>query len=95
MRQDKFRSMMSVLLQYPHMRLKLVKGEITSEAIVVMKRDDFLSTELKRQKSEAEDMRANSMRIDWARSQDMKAGYKDSFFTCKRCKSKKTSYYQQ
>ncbi len=60
-----------------------------------MKRDDFLSAELKQQKVEAEEKRMQSQRTDWARAQDMKIGFKDSFFTCKKCKSKKTSYYQQ
>jgi DNA-directed RNA polymerase subunit M/transcription elongation factor TFIIS len=90
---DKFRSMMSVLIQYPHMRQKLLSNQLTCEAICSMKRDDFLTSELRRQKSEAEEARMNSQRTDWARAQDLKTGYKDSFFTCRKCKSKKTSYY--
>ena len=39
------------------MRKKLLDGEITAMQIVNMKRDDFLSAELKRQKSEAEENR--------------------------------------
>ena len=94
-RQDKFRSMMSVLIQHMHMRSDLLEDEVTPFDMVRMKRDDFLTTELKRQKSENEDNRMQSARTDWAREQDRKAGFKDSFFTCKRCKSKKTSFYQQ
>ena len=56
-RKDKFRSMMSVLGTHPHMRKKLLLEEVTPLEIVQMKRDDFLSAELKRQRSEAEEMR--------------------------------------
>ena len=48
LRKDKFRSMMSVLTQYPHLRTRLLSEELSGEAICKMKRDDFLSTELKR-----------------------------------------------
>ena len=34
------------------------------------------------------------MRTDWAREQDKKGVIPDGFFTCKRCKSKKTTFYQ-
>ena len=59
-RKDKFRSMLSVLITHTHMRKKLLDGEVTSLEIVGMKRDDFLTTELKRQRSEAEEMRMQS-----------------------------------
>ena len=47
-RKDKLRSMISVLTQYPHMRKKRLLEQITCEEICKMKRDDFLTTELKR-----------------------------------------------
>jgi len=50
------------------MRKKLLDGEVSSLEIVGMKRDDFLTTELKRQRSEAEEMRMQSQRTDWARA---------------------------
>ena len=52
--------MMSVLVQQPHMRIKLLNKEVTCEAIINMKGNDFLTAELKRQKSEAEEARMNS-----------------------------------
>ena len=93
-RQDKFRSLMAVLIKHSHMRTKLLSGEIEPSKILTMKREDFLSVELKRQISEAEEARMQANRTDWARAQDRKVGYKDSFFKCKKCGSKKTSYYQ-
>ena len=48
LRKDKARSMISVLTQYPHMRQKLLKDLVTCDNICKMKRDDFLTTELKR-----------------------------------------------
>uniref|UniRef100_A0A7S3MPU9 TFIIS-type domain-containing protein n=1 Tax=Favella ehrenbergii TaxID=182087 RepID=A0A7S3MPU9_9SPIT len=94
-RKEKFRSMIAVLTQHAHMRTKLISGEVSPSEILRMKREDFLSADLKRQMSEAEEARMQANRTDWARAQDRKVGYKDSFFTCKKCRSKKTSYYQQ
>ena len=94
-RKDKFRSLISVFVQHSHMREKLMSGAVGPKQILHMKREDFLGAELKRQLSEADEARMQSMRTDWAREQDQKAGLADSFFTCKKCKSKKTSYYQQ
>ena len=87
--------MISVFVQHTHMRQKLMTGTVTAKSILEMKREDFLNPELKRQLSEADEARMQSMRTDWAREQDQKAGLADSFFTCKKCRSKKTSYYQQ
>lgn len=84
---------MSVLVMHSHMRKRLIEEDVSPFDIVRMKRDDFMSVELRKQKSIAEEERLNAQRTDWARAQDMKAGYADSFFTCKKCKSKKTSYY--
>ena len=95
LRKSKFRSLMSVLQEHPHMRTKLLNGRVSVLEFIRMKRDDFLSAELKRQKSEAEERQIQASRIDFARASDMKKGFKDSFFTCRKCKSKKTSYYQQ
>ena len=48
LRKDKARSMISVLTQYPHMRTKLLNNLVSCDDICKMKRDDFLSNELKR-----------------------------------------------
>lgn len=69
-RKDKFRSLMQVLGQQAHMRSKLLSGRVTAMQMVQMKRDDFLSAELKRQKSEAEEAAMQASRTDWARAQD-------------------------
>ena len=94
-RQDKFRSMMSVFIKHAHMRTKLLSGQIEPAQILTMKREDFLSEESRETLRKAEEARKQEKRTDWARAQDRKAGYKDSFFKCKKCGSKKTSYYQQ
>ena len=60
--------MMSVLITHSHMRTQLLDGSVTAFEIVRMKRDDFLTAELKRQKSAAEENRMNSQRTDWARA---------------------------
>lgn len=60
LRKDKSRSMLSVLTQYPHMRKKLLTDQVSCDDFCNMKRDDFLTTELRRQKSEAEEARMNS-----------------------------------
>ena len=60
MRRDKFISMMSVLMNHTHMRTRLLDRTVSPADMVRMKRDDFLSSELKRQKSEAEEMRMQS-----------------------------------
>lgn len=48
LRADKFKSMMSVLTFHAHMRAKLLSEEVSPSDIIKMKRDDFLSTTLKR-----------------------------------------------
>lgn len=40
--------MMSVLSSHPHMRTKLLDEKVTPSEIIRMKREDFLSVELKR-----------------------------------------------
>lgn len=70
-----------------------MRDELTPLELVRMKRDDFLNADEKQRLVEAEEARMQAQRTDWARAQDLKVGFKDSFFTCKRCKSKKTSYY--
>ena len=87
--------MIAVLTQHAYIKTSVLEGDITPLQLVNMKRDDFLNDELKRQKQEAEERRMQSQRTDYFRSQDMKKGLQDSFFECRKCKSKKTSYYQQ
>lgn len=69
-RKDKFRSMMAVLGTHAHMKTKLLDedDDLTPLQFVQMKRDDFLSEELKRQQREAEMNRMQSQRTDWARA---------------------------
>ena len=59
-RKDKFRSMMSVLVQHSHMCKKLIDEDVSPFDIVRMKRDDFMSVELRRQKSIQEEERLNA-----------------------------------
>ena len=53
-RQDKFRSIMAMLIKKKELRQELVNGVTTSIKLFTMKREDFMSAELKRQNSEAE-----------------------------------------
>ena len=94
-RKEKFRSMIAVLTSHAYIKTKVLAGEITPLELVNMKRDDFLSEDMKRQKKEAEEARMQAARTDFLRSQDLKKGLQDSFFKCRKCKSMKTSYYQQ
>lgn len=94
LRQDKFRSLISVLNSQLHLRKSLLTGSIDPKDLVRMKKDDFLGEEARLAKEKAAEDRMNAQRTDWAREKDKKSGLKDSFFTCHKCKSKKTSYYQ-
>ena len=61
-----------------------------------MKKEDFLTADRKKQLTIAAEAKMASQRTDWARDQDKKNGnLADGFFTCRRCKSKKTTFYQQ
>ena len=52
--------MMSVLVQHSHMCKKLIDEDVSPFDIVRMKRDDFMSVELRRQKSIQEEERLNA-----------------------------------
>ena len=67
-RQDKFRSLMAVLIKHSHMRTKLLSGEIEPSKILTMKREDFLSEESRETLRRAEEARKQEKRTDWARA---------------------------
>ena len=85
---------MTVLITQTSYKKRLIDGQITAKELVSMKKEDFKSEEEKRKKEEAAAAKMQANRTDWAREQDKAGGIADGFFTCKRCKSKKTTFYQ-
>ena len=63
--------------------------------MVRMAKEDFISAERKKAQQKAAEAKMQEQRTDWARAQDKKGFIPDGLFTCKRCKSKKTTFYQQ
>ena len=89
-----FGKIISVLVSQPSYKGMLISGDITPKEMVLKKKEDFISDELKKKRSDAADAKMQANRTDWAREQDKQGVIPDGFFTCKRCKSKKTTFYQ-
>lgn len=76
------------------MKVPLILGEISSEQLLEMKPEDFLSQEEREKWKQAEDDLIASKRSDWHKEQKLKGPRTEGFFKCKKCGSKYTSFYQ-
>lgn len=80
-------------MEYTENKTKLMDGDITAQQIVAWGPTDFLNELEKLKREEAEKQVAAQRRGDWARAEMSKKAV-DGFFECRKCKLKKTSFYQ-
>ena len=93
-RKAKVQAILGVLISQPHFRTQLLIGALEPSDLVRMQKEDFISAEKKKKLAEAAEAKMAEQRTDYFRSQAKKGQIADGFFTCKRCKSKKTEFYQ-
>ena len=94
-RKTKFETIIGVLIAQPDFRGQLLSGELKPSAMIKMGKEDFISSERKKAQAQGKEAKMQAQRTDWARAEDKKGPIPDGLFTCKRCKSKKTTFYQQ
>lgn len=93
---DKFRQLMSIFNEKDSFRTMLLNGDVTPSEIVKYKKEDFMGAQAKADLEKAQEAKIQSLRSDWIHEQNKIAAQKtEGFFTCKKCKSKKTTFYQQ
>ena len=92
-RKVKFETIMGVLISQPEYRTQLLTGELKPSVMVKMNKEDFISQERKKAQDQAKEAKMQAQRTDWARAEDKKGPIPDGLFTCRRCKSKKTTFY--
>lgn len=73
---------------------KIIKGEVAPIEFVNMDPHDLASKEKQVKRQESKQFAMDSRRSDWAREQAKNSKANVGMFTCKKCKSKNTDYYQ-
>ena len=75
------------------LRKELFTSEISAYELVKLSKNQLESKEFKERKEKIIENDFNSRRCDWSKKQFEKLG-QDGFYTCYRCKQKKTTYVQ-
>lgn len=76
----------------PFLRLRVMEGLITPEFLATADTKELASDQKKMEREEAQKQHMAARRSDYL-FEEMKKKCTNSFFTCKKCKSKKTTYY--
>ncbi len=75
------------------LREKVILGEISPETLVKCDAKELANEGLKQQRQKTQDDNLNARRSDWLFENVQTKGNK-GFFTCKKCHSKNTTYFQ-
>ena len=94
-RKAKVQAILGIFISLPNYRTQLLNGDIKPADLVKMNKEDFISADKKKKLAEAAEAKMQAQRTDYHRAEAKKGVIPDGFFTCKRCKSKKTTFYQQ
>ena len=94
-RKSKVQAILGIFISLPTYRTQLLSGELKAAELVRMNKEDFISADKKKKLAEAAEAKMQAQRTDYHRAEAKKGVIPDGFFTCKRCKSKKTTFYQQ
>ena len=81
----------------PHLRLDTISDKFTSEFLVTCDPKDLASKEIKQLREKMLKEGLDAARTDFQSEQLKKKALEsgaEGFFTCKKCKSKKTTYFQ-
>ena len=93
---DKARSLVFNLRdsKNPKLKVRIVESDITPWDIVTMDPKDLASEVKKLEREETQKANLDARRSDWAQEEAQKGGKKTGFFTCRKCQSKNTNFYQ-
>ncbi|CDW76467.1 transcription elongation factor a 1 [Stylonychia lemnae] len=93
--QDKARSLVFNLKdsRNPELRVSLMQGILNPTQLVTMDPKEMASSQLKEQRDKIIKDNLNSRRTDW-HLENAAAKGNVGFFTCRKCKSKNTTYFQ-
>lgn len=93
---DKARSIIFNLKdpQNMELRMKLISGDIQPSALVKMSAQEMASSEKKKERQMTIEASLAANRTDWMLERAKTSGKGMGFFTCKKCGSKKTTYFQ-
>lgn len=93
---EKVRSLVFNLkdVKNPKLRDRIINGDLTPWDIVTAGPKELASEEKKEESKKHLKENLDARRTDWQREQAQKSGKNIGFFTCKKCQSKNTTYYQ-
>lgn len=77
----------------PFLRLRVLEGQMVPDFLATADSKDLASDQKKLEREEAQKQHMQARRSDFL-FEELKKKCTGGFFTCKKCKSKKTSYYQ-
>ena len=79
-------------MKYTNLKTSLIYGDIKVVQVICLNQTDFLSEEEKKDWQEALEQAEAGKRGDWFKDK-LKAKQVDGLFECKKCHSKKTTFY--
>ncbi|CAI2374566.1 unnamed protein product [Moneuplotes crassus] len=89
---NKCRSIIANLQRSDEFRSKIINGIFTPDDLAAMNPRDFLEDSLKKKRAKKETRIIDSKRSDYILANSK---IKEGMYTCEKCKSKKTTFYEQ
>lgn len=74
--------------------MRLLQGHLTPWDIVTLDPKDLASESKKQEREETQMANLQARRTDWFLEQAQKSATNQGFFTCRKCGSKNTTYFQ-
>jgi transcription elongation factor S-II len=89
---NKSRTILANLMRSEEFKKRIVSGELSAESIATMDPKEMQDEALKKKRDEMEQSIVDAKRSDFMLAN---MNVKEGMYTCGRCKSKKTTFYEQ
>ena len=74
--------------------MRLISSELSPKALVTLDPKELASTQKKAERDKTQQDNLNSRRTDWLLDRQKETSTGKGFFTCGKCHSKNTTYFQ-